>query len=485
MSTTAADNSVSITPPPSYGAVQGEQDHANIVSSDGPRQDAPKDDVTDNHVFNEFGGPVGCLAILIGIPLLMCYSWVCLVTNQGHFLIPGSFSGLGAWFVERLWEPFWATASPNWMAVKIYLGFTLFMTALGFIMPGPQMYGYPVPMYGGERLKYNCNALWSWWAAQIVAAAIYLLGWFDLAQIYINLGPIMTVSLIWSFFVTFLCYFVTVAMGKQHRMSGNFIYDLFMGACLYPRLGSIDVKLFVELRLPWPMLFFVSVGCAAQQYNTLGYVTPESAFMVLAHWLYSNACNKGEECVITSWDMFYEKFGGLLAIWNLAVVPFMYCYSSIYLVVRGPMNFSIFWVAFCYALLLVGYFFWDTGNSQRNRFRMYHSGTLINRNAFPKLPCSFRPDYKYIQTEHGNKLLVDGWFAYARKPHYTADLLMALSWGLICGFESFFPYYYLVFFLIALVHRVTRDDERCAVKYGDDWKKYHSMVPYKFFPGIY
>ncbi|KAJ1677954.1 C-24(28) sterol reductase [Spiromyces aspiralis] len=259
-----------------------------------------------------------------------------------------------------------------------------------------------------------------------------------------------------------------------------------MGACLYPRIGDLDIKLFVELRLPWPMLFFVSVGCAVHQYQTIGHTTPQALFMVLAHWLYANACNKGEECVLTSWDMFYEKFGALLAMWNLSVVPFMYCYSSVYIYIRGDtLDLPAAWIIFCYVLLLVGYFFWDTGNSQRNRFRMYHNGTLIDRKAFPQLPCSFSPDYKYIQTEHGNKLLIDGWFAYARKPHYTADLVMALSWGFICSFSSFFPYYYLVFFLIALVHRVTRDDSRCEVKYGKDWERYVQTVPWKFFPGIY
>ena len=61
----------------------------------------------------------------------------------------------------------------------------------------------------------------------------------------------------------------------------------------------------------------------------------------------------------------------------------------------------------------------------------------------------------------------------------------ALSWGLICGFESFIPYFYFVFFLAMIVHRAHRDQQRCAAKYGQDWVKYTQRVPYIFLPGIY
>ncbi|KAJ1677431.1 C-24(28) sterol reductase, partial [Spiromyces aspiralis] len=202
-----------------YGAVEPTASSTSSIAATrarGPSDDAPATDTTDNLAVYEFGGPLGCLAILIGIPLLMGYSWVCLQTNGGHFLIPDLSDPIG-WFVERVWGSYVETATPNWYAAKIYLGFTFFMVAIFYIMPGPTMYGYRVPMYNGERLKYKCNALWSWWAAQIVAAALHLLGWFDLGDIYRQLGPITSVAIIWGFFVSFAVYFITVAMGKQHR----------------------------------------------------------------------------------------------------------------------------------------------------------------------------------------------------------------------------------------------------------------------------
>jgi hypothetical protein len=38
---------------------------------------------------------------------------------------------------------------------------------------------------------------------------------------------------------------------------------------------------------------------------------------------------------------------------------------------------------------------------------------------------------------------------------------------------------------ILLVSRIERDAGRCSAKYGDQWRQYTTMVPYKLIPGIY
>jgi hypothetical protein len=74
--------------------------------------------------------------------------------------------------------------------------------------------------------------------------------------------------------------------------------------------------------------------------------------------------------------------------------------------------------------------------------------------------------------------------AKARKIHYTCDLFFALSWGLITGFSSPFPWFYPVFFSAMIVHRAIRDVAKCREKYGDAWAEYERRVPWLFVPGV-
>lgn len=175
----------------------------------------------------------------------------------------------------------------------------------------------------------------------------------------------------------------------------------------------------------------------------------------------------------------------MLIFWNFAGVPFVYCHASYYIYKRGFYENPTWFTAFCFVLLLTSYYVWDTANSQKNRFRQILRKTYIPRMAPPQLPWGTLKNPKYIKTANGSCLLTDGWWGMARKIHYTADLCMALSYGLICGFQSPIPYFYVFFFFCVLTHRAARDMERCAKKYGDDWKLYCRRVPYTFIPYIF
>jgi Delta24(24(1))-sterol reductase len=175
-----------------------------------------------------------------------------------------------------------------------------------------------------------------------------------------------------------------------------------------------------------------------------------------------------------------EKFGFMLIFWNMAGVPYTYAHATLYLVNHPPSSYR--WpVAYnitIYALLLASYYFWDTTNCQKNMFRQQMNGTTVARKTFPQLPYQAVKNPKYIKTKAGTPLLTDGWCTlsltssliidvYARKLHYTADIIMALCWAFVCGFSSPLPYWYPIWITIVVVHRAIRDVERCRGKYGD------------------
>lgn len=85
----------------------------------------------------------------------------------------------------------------------------------------------------------------------------------------------------------------------------------------------------------------------------------------------------------------------------------------------------------------------------------------------------FPPPFQFMLTR------VDG---MARKVHYTCDLFFAISWGLITGFNSPFPWFYSCFFATMIIHRARRDILRCRERYGDAWLEYERRVPYLFIP---
>ncbi|KAJ7472245.1 ergosterol biosynthesis ERG4/ERG24 [Mycena galericulata] len=440
----------------------------------------------DQHDHYEFGGPLGVTAIMLGFPALMYYLWICLWFYEGRLVHPDSLDNLRP-FLAQMWAHICEDANPSLYAWQIYGGNIVFQLILAFIMPGFKQEGLPVPSLGYKTLTYNCNALYSMYATMVTAAVLHYTSAFRLTEIIDNFGHLMSVGMICGVGISFGAYFFAIATGSQIRMSGNFIYDVFMGAILNPRIGSIDLKMWAEVRIPWVIVFFIAVSGGCKQYEELGYVTPNSAFMILATWLYLNACGKGEECIPQTWDMYHEKWGFMVIFWNFAGVPFSYVYSIVYMARVDPSKyqFSTPVYVFMFTTLLTAYYIWDTANSQKSRFKMQTQGINTFRAAFPQLPGGTVKNPTFIQTAHGNRLLTSGWWGYSRKPNYVADWVMSFCWGVITGFGSPIPYFYSAFFITVLVHRVGRDFERCSAKYGKDWEKYCEVVKYKFIPGVY
>ncbi|KAI4523276.1 ERG4/ERG24 ergosterol biosynthesis protein [Schizophyllum commune Loenen D] len=467
--------------PQSYGAVNRPK---LVVTAEGKKLD----ERLDQHENYEFGGPFGVLAIMTGFPLLMYYLWICLWFYDGKLVHPTSVDDIGP-FLHQMWTHVCVDAYPTAYAWKVYSGNIFLQLFLAYVLPGFRQEGLPVPSLGYRTLTYYCNALSAVYATMVIAAGLHLSGLFRLTEIIDNYGHIMTVAMIWGFGVSFGMYFIAIGTGTQMRMSGNFLYDVFMGASLNPRIAHIDLKMWAEVRIPWVIVFFTAVSGACKQYEQYGYVTPNMAFMCLATWLYLNACCKAEECIPQTWDMYHEKWGFMVIFWNFAGVPFSYVYSVVYMASHDPSkyHFSTPVYVLLYTTLLLAYYCFDTAMAQKSHFKMQQQGITPDkfRRAFPQLPWNTVENPTYIQTAHGNKLLTSGFWAYSRKPNYVADWIQSFTWGAIVGTASIIPYFYSVFFIVVLIHRCGRDFERCSRKYGEDWERYCKAVPYKFIPYVY
>ena len=249
----------------------------------------------------EFGGSWGVSAMMIGFPLLMWYMWIGATYYAGHLPLPEKGQTISE-FMSHLGRLVYEGAFPSPRVWVIYWGFFLFEGACYVLMPGVTTLGKPLPHEGGKQLSYHCSGLWSFYTTIVVAAALHISGIFPLYTLLDEFGPLMSVAIISGFIVSFVAYFSAIYRGAQHRMSGYPIYDFFMGAELNPRMfGHLDFKMFSEVRVPWYMLFLISCAAAARQYEKFGWVSGEVGFLLMAHFLYANACSKGEELIPPTW----------------------------------------------------------------------------------------------------------------------------------------------------------------------------------------
>ncbi|KAL6691355.1 ergosterol biosynthesis ERG4/ERG24 [Trichoderma pleuroticola] len=433
----------------------------------------------------EFGGSIGATLLMTGFPLLMWYMWIGATYYDGNLPYPESNQ---SWleFGQHLCQLVYLGAYPTAKAWAIYWAFFIVEAVMYCYMPGVSNYGRPLRHEGGKKLPYYCSAYTSFYATLAIAAALHITGLFPLYTLIDDFGPIMTVAILSGFINSFIVYFQAIVRGRTHRLTGYPIYDFFMGAELNPRIGILDFKMFYEVRIPWFILFLITCSVAARQFETYGYVSPEVIFLAAAHFLYTNACAKAEQMIITSWDMYFEKLGFLLTFWNMAGVPFTYCHCALYLANHNPSEYR--WNPFALTLLSAVYIFmywmWDSANGQKNAFRHKEKGQLMKRNTFPQVPWQSIDNPKTIKTDAGDQILVDGWFAIIRKPNYVPDMFFSMAWGLITGFKSPFPWFYFAFFMVMIIHRTRRDIIRCRRKYGEAWARYEKQVPYIFIPYV-
>ena len=232
---------------------------------------------------------------------LMWYMWIGQTYYDGHLPLPQQGESYRH-FLNHLRHLLYVGAFPTPKAWIMYWSFLIFQAVCYITLPGIWVQGNPLKHMNGQRLSYYCSGVWSLYTTIIVAGLLHATGLFKLYMIIDEFGPLMSVAIISGFAVSVIAYVSALYRGEEHRMTGNHIYDFFMGAELNPRMfGILDFKMFFEVRLPWYTLLLLSCGAAARQYEQFGRVSGEVGFMLMAHYLYANACSKAEEAIATTW----------------------------------------------------------------------------------------------------------------------------------------------------------------------------------------
>lgn len=83
-----------------------------------------------------------------------------------------------------------------------------------------------------------------------------------------------------------------------------------------------------------------------------------------------------------------------------------------------------------------------------------------------------------------SRLVTNGPFAYIRNPLYAGNILIYFGVGIMswAGFP-YLPLVTLVYFIFQYTMIVNLEEEHLIQKYGEEYRRYKSMVP-KFFPSF-
>jgi len=436
-------------------------------------------------VFDYYVAPI-LLMVLTPMTCLL----VAFLTNRTEVGILGlpelveKEGGVGALFYRVLSE-----TAPSLNAVVMLVVFN-YVALILYWWPGPTKYG-PLSENGVEP-DYTDNGV----AHCFLFSLTFLggselgLGWYKLSVLY-DLFPetVGTLNLFGLAFCLFL-YFkgLYTPSGPDSGSEGKgFIFDYYWGTDLYPRLRGVDVKKFVNCRFSMTFWQLAGISFAAASYEKHGAVDYGLWLCALSQYLYLVKFYVWEIGYMRSIDIIIDR-AGFYETWGCLVwVPAIYtlhtrCAVALTSGLSPPVAAAIFSVG----LTGVGLNFW--ADNQRQVFRETRGKTPV----WGRQPQYIEATYEARNAKtgeletHTSLLLASGWWGLARHLQYTFELMAAWSWGLLGGGTvSLLPLFYPAFLTILLIHRASRDETKCLNKYGEHYKKYMQIVPYKIVPYLY
>ncbi|XP_075060436.1 delta(14)-sterol reductase LBR [Mixophyes fleayi] len=409
----------------------------------------------------EFGGAIGVSCMMLSMPLLLYYVLYTCSLKDAHLL---------NFYPHIKLSDLWNVTVLGFFVLWIFLHALFYLLPIGKVVQGE-------PLANGKRLNYRINGFHALVFTIVLISVMfyYKINFFYIYEHVLQFAASATIcSVLLSVYV-----FVRSYRAPQEELSvagksgGNFIYTFFMGRELNPHIGDFDLKYFIAVHpglIGWVFINFTML-LAEMSIQNLDYPSVSMILVNSFQLLYVSHALWNEEGIITSLDIAYDGFGFMLAYGNLVWVPFTYSLQAVYLV-RHPVDVSWALAVAIVALNTVGYFIFRSANNEKYSFR--------------KKPGGARLSYlNSIPTSAGSRLLVSGWWGFVRHPNYLGDIIMAWAWCLPCGFAVVLPYFYGFFLTGLLIHRVSRVEHQCKIKYGQDWEKYCQLVPYRVFPYVY
>eukprot|EP00127_Corallochytrium_limacisporum_P005854 Clim_evm19s213 gene=Clim_evmTU19s213 len=375
----------------------------------------------------------------------------------------------------------------QWQGAALFAGWFVWCVLWhSSLMPGRICQGPPTP--GGIIPTYKINGLTMW----VVTHFLFFVGHYqklwDGAMLCDYMGSYLITSSLYGLVVSALIQVKarTNPTWPVDTRFGEIFNDLFLGSELHPRPSPdslFDYKTFHNSYLgmgAWSLFAFSYMFRQLREFPEEG--LSEGMFIALTlHLVYIIDFFYYEEWYLSTIDVAHDRLGFMLAWGDSNWLPFMYTLQERYLAYHPirwhtPYFFAILGMGF------LGYGIFRAVNWQKDTFRRTKGNCSFFDGPAKGLKVTYTTKDGKIRE---SSLLYSGFWGWSRHFNYVGDLILSTAMCLCCGFDSLYPYFYIVFMTILLIHRSYRDDKRCHAKYGKYWDEYKKLVPYYIFPGIY
>ena len=233
------------------------------------------------------------------------------------------------------------------------------------------------------------------------------------------------------------------------------------------------------------MTFWMLHGVSALAFRA----SPSLIALAISQWLYLVKFFYWEPGYMYSLDITLDK-AGFYETWGVLVfVPSVYTVHTRVLMAQPEPHQSLVGAIALGAFSLLCVFLNWSVDAERQTFRRDYLNKTYKGSANDFILAKYTTrDLSGERSTHTTALLCSGWWGWSRHPQYVFELGIAWSWAALGGnpFSCWGASMgYAIVLTAILVHRVHRDEDKCALKYGKAYSEYRARVPWCCVPGLW
>lgn len=276
---------------------------------------------------------------------------------------------------------------------------------------------------------------------------------------------------------------------QDYGSSGSYVKDYLWGTELYPRVGGLDLKRFINCRFSMTFWQLAGLSYCYRSYQWHNHTLDWGLFFsAVSQYLYLVKFFVWEMGYLRSIDIIVDRAGYEIQWGCLVWVPAVYSFHTRFLVLN-PSGLSFSTALTLFLISMAGVVLNYAADRERDVFRATQGKCLV----WGCPPRYITAKYTIVDGSTGKEtiqtslLLASGFWGMARHFQYFFELMAAYSWCLLANpaKNGILVMIYALFLTLLLVDRAKRDTNKCLLKYGKYYNEYCDLVPYKIVPGIY